>query len=106
MLKCLICKFSIPGYLLLFICLFPFAVLGQEAATNKGIITGVGVNKLKRYLTDHVKEKIYLHFDKPYYAAGDTIYFKAYVTMGERHELSQISGVLHADLINTKNKID
>jgi hypothetical protein len=105
MLKCLICKFSIPGYLL-FICLFPFAVLGQEAATNKGIITGTGVNKLKRYLTDHVKEKTYLHFDKPYYAAGDTIYFKAYVTMGERHELSQISGVLHADLINTKNKID
>ncbi|MDB4921314.1 TonB-dependent receptor plug domain-containing protein [Mucilaginibacter sp.] len=106
MLKCLICKFSIPGYLLLFICLFPFAVLGQEAVTNKGIVTGNGVNKLKRYLTDHVKEKTYLHFDKSYYAAGDTIYFKAYVTMGERHELSQISGVLHADLINTKNKID
>jgi len=51
-------------------------------------------------------EKAYLHFDKPYYAAGDTIYFKAYVTLGEKHQLSNLSGVLHIDLINTANKID
>ncbi|HEY4197363.1 MAG TPA: MG2 domain-containing protein, partial [Mucilaginibacter sp.] len=63
-------------------------------------------NKLKAFSTSHVTEKVYLHFDKPYYAAGDTIYFKAYVTMGEKMALSQISGVLHVDLINTANNID
>lgn len=104
MLKCLICKFSIRGYLL-FICLFPLAVLGQVNRDNNNV-TGDILTKLKTYLTGHITEKPYLHFDKPYYAAGDTIYFKAYVTMGERHDLSQISGVLHIDLINTKNKID
>ena len=62
--------------------------------------------KLKAYLSDHILEKAYLQFDKPYYAAGDTIYFKAYVTIGERHILSRLSGVLHVDLINTNNKID
>ena len=62
--------------------------------------------KLKTFSADRIAEKAYLHFDKPYYAAGDTIYFKAYVTMGERHELSRISGILHVDLINTNNKID
>ena len=62
--------------------------------------------KLTSYVTKHTSEKVYLQFDKPYYAAGDTIYFKAYVTMGERHNLSQLSGVLHAELINTANKID
>ncbi|HEY8929779.1 MAG TPA: MG2 domain-containing protein [Mucilaginibacter sp.] len=51
-------------------------------------------------------EKAYLQFDKPYYAAGDTIYFKAYVTLRERHRLSDQSGVLHVDLINPYNKID
>lgn len=51
-------------------------------------------------------EKAHLHFDKPYYATGDTIYFKAYVTLGEKHQLSNLSGVLHIDLINTANKID
>jgi len=30
-------------------------------------------------------ENIYIHFDKPYYAAGDTIYFKTYVTLNELH---------------------
>ena len=62
--------------------------------------------KLKKFSAEHIAEKAYLHFDKPYYAAGDTIYFKAYVTLGEKHELSGLSGVLHVDLINTANKIN
>ncbi|MGZ3928356.1 MAG: TonB-dependent receptor, partial [Mucilaginibacter sp.] len=62
--------------------------------------------KLKNFAAHHITEKVYLHFDKPYYATGDTIYFKAYVTMGERHDLSKLSGVLHVDLINASNKID
>ena len=64
------------------------------------------VSKLKTYLTGYIAEKTYLQFDKPYYAAGDTIYFKAYVTVGERRQLSGMSRVLHVDLINTKNNID
>ncbi|MGZ4008524.1 MAG: TonB-dependent receptor [Mucilaginibacter sp.] len=62
--------------------------------------------KLKNFAAHHITEKVYLHFDKPYYATGDTIYFKAYVTMGERHDLSKLSGVLHVDLINTASKIN
>src|SRR6185312_13897990 len=64
------------------------------------------VSKLTALLSGHVSERAYLHFDKPYYATGDTIYFKAYVTLGERHELSNLSGVLHIDLINPANKIE
>ncbi len=64
------------------------------------------IPKLKKHLSEHITEKVYQHFDKPYYAAGDTIYFKAYVTAGEKHQLSNLSGVLHVDLINGINKID
>ncbi|HTE02356.1 MAG TPA: hypothetical protein VK668_23865 [Mucilaginibacter sp.] len=64
------------------------------------------VSKLKNFSSVHTSEKTYLHFDKPYYAAGDTIYFKAYITYGERHQPSELSGVLHVELINTNNKID
>ena len=63
-------------------------------------------DRLKAFNKVHPTEKVYLHFDKPYYASGDTIYFKAYVTDGERHFLSDNSGVLHLDLINSKSKID
>src|SRR6185312_1211884 len=68
--------------------------------------TGQPVSKLTTFLTRRSAEKSYLHFDKPYYAAGDTIYFKAYVTLGEKHRLSDLSGVLHVELLNTKNKVD
>ena len=82
--------------------------LDYEPAKN----TGSGskgtdiISKIEDFATRHIVEKAYLHFDKPYYAAGDTIYFKAYVTMGELHQPSNISSILYADLINTNNKID
>jgi TonB-dependent SusC/RagA subfamily outer membrane receptor len=64
------------------------------------------VDKLKNYFSIYDPEKTYLQFDRPFYAAGDTIFFKAYVTQGGDHKLSGLSGVLHVDLINTENKID
>jgi hypothetical protein len=60
---------------------------------------------LQTYTTKHSIEKAYLHFDKPYYAVGDTIYFKAYITNGPLHELSTLSGILDVELINPDNKI-
>ncbi|MDP9081394.1 MAG: carboxypeptidase-like regulatory domain-containing protein [Bacteroidota bacterium] len=61
--------------------------------------------KMNAYLSTHVTEKVYLHFDKPYYAAGDTIYYKAYLTQGEDHKLNHLSGVLYVDLVDPLNKI-
>lgn len=61
---------------------------------------------LKNYFVTYAPEKAYLQFDKPYYAAGDTIYFKAYVIEEERHQLSALNEVLHVELINPENTID
>lgn len=61
-------------------------------------------NALKPYLAEHPIEKAYLHFDKPYYAAGDTIYFKAYVTNAQ-YSPSALSRVLNVELIGPDNKI-
>lgn len=78
--------------------------LNIPAANNSPQATDI-VNKLKTYNDTHITEKAYLHFDKPYYATGDTVYFKAYTTAGPKHELSTISGVLHVELINPAGKI-
>jgi len=88
-------------FALLLIAAFNLCAYAQSDSTAKS-----ASYRLKSYLSAHIAEKTYLQFDKPYYAAGDTIYFKAYVTVGERHVLSRLSGVLHVDLINTGNKID
>jgi len=60
---------------------------------------------LNTYTINRPTEKAYLQFDKPYYAIGDTVYFKAYVTIGAQHKLSALSGILYADLISPDNKI-
>ncbi|MFI5159746.1 MAG: carboxypeptidase regulatory-like domain-containing protein [Sphingobacteriales bacterium] len=80
-------------------------VSAKNAGADNANIQGI-VSKLQAFTDEHILEKAYLHFDKPYYAAGDTMYFKAYVTTGEQHGLSLQSGILHVDLINPGNKIE
>lgn len=63
------------------------------------------IDKLKQFDINNTAEKVYLQLDKPYYAAGDTIYFKAYVTTG-KHQLSAQSSVLHVDLIDPANRVN
>jgi len=95
-------KWLISKWQLLFLgSLFCAAAQAQGNDASKKII-----DKLSQFEANYPAEKAYLQFDKQYYAAGDTIYFKAYVTAGGLHKLSSLSGVLHVELINTKNKID
>src|ERR1700712_4395290 len=68
-------------------------------------VIGNAVAGLKSLSGNHMIEKAYLHFDKPYYAMGDTMYFKAYVTLGEHFDLSKLSSVLHVDLVDPENAI-
>lgn len=77
------------------------AIESVDSTVSKNVIV-----KLNDYNANHVIEKAYLHFDRPYYAAGDTMYFKAYVTTGDDHQPSALSNVLHVDLIDDKHRIN
>ncbi|MGZ3767484.1 MAG: carboxypeptidase regulatory-like domain-containing protein [Mucilaginibacter sp.] len=61
-------------------------------------------SNLKAFNVGHRIEKAYLHFDKPYYAAGDTIYFKAYVT-NPAYDPSTLSSILNVELIGPADEI-
>jgi hypothetical protein len=63
------------------------------------------VSTLTKQAEANPVEKVYLHLDKPYYAPGDTIWFKAYTVLGENHKLSALSGVLYAELINESDSV-
>ena len=81
-----------------------FCSITIQAQVRKNPIDSIK-NKTSAYLYAHVFEKAYLQFDKPYYATGDTIYFKAYVKASNNYNTPCLSGVLYVDLINTNNKI-
>jgi hypothetical protein len=59
---------------------------------------------LQRWTDSIPQEKAYLHMDKPYYAMGDTIWFKGYLTTGSRHIPSERSSAAYVDLINDQNQ--
>src|SRR5271170_7530570 len=52
----------------------------------------------------HPIEKLYLQFDKPYYAVGDTIWFKAYLFNATYPEPPEKSALFYVELANDSNK--
>jgi hypothetical protein len=50
-------------------------------------------------------EKAYLQFDKPYYALGDTVWFKAYLLNAPSLMLSAKSALLHIDISNDSGRL-
>jgi hypothetical protein len=61
--------------------------------------------QLNKWALKNPVEKVYLQLDKPYYATGDDIWFKAYVTIGRQHQLTGLSGVLNVELIDDKDSV-
>jgi len=58
--------------------------------------------KLLKYRTIYPHEKAYLHLDKPYYTAGDTLWFKSYLVEAALHMADSASQVLYVDLIEQR----
>ena len=58
------------------------------------------IKKLEKYRLSTPQEKVYLHFDKPYYMAGETMWFKGYLFDGTSHKIDSVSRVLYVDLVD------
>ncbi len=82
---------------------FNAIVYAQSMAFKDDLLN---VKALSDSLT-HTKpiEKLYLQFDKPYYAIGDTIWFKAYLFNAAYFTASDKSGIMYLDIANDSSKI-
>ncbi|TWI96680.1 hypothetical protein JN11_03792 [Mucilaginibacter frigoritolerans] len=79
--------------------------IAQAFAQQDSISLNTIVSKTEKLSTEHPFEKIYLHFDKPYYAVSDTVWFKAYLTIGSLHQPSALSRIIYVDVISDKDSI-
>jgi len=59
----------------------------------------------RRYISEQPQEKVYLHTDRQTYAAGETIWLKAYLTAGPFHIPSSISSTIYVELITTEGEL-
>lgn len=50
-------------------------------------------------------EKLYLHFDKPFYIPGETIWYKAYLVNARSNEPSSLSGIVYVELLDLTGKV-
>lgn len=83
-------------------CCLAFLSLGFVASISslQGIIESFG-----KYNEKYIQEKVYLHTDKPYYASGDEIWFKAYVLNAKDLNFSPQSNLLYVELLDQKNQL-
>ncbi|WP_233509684.1 TonB-dependent receptor [Pedobacter chinensis] len=84
---------------------FLFILIGFSAFKMDDDPFTLLLKKLDEYTSKYPQEKVYLHLDKPYYAIGDDIWFKAYVVDAKSTAPSQLSKVLYVELINEKDSI-
>ncbi|MFI5453500.1 DUF1416 domain-containing protein [Pedobacter sp. UC225_61] len=63
------------------------------------------VKSLHKYNSERPQEKVHLHFDKPYYAAGDTIWFKAYTVTAANNLPTNLSNTLNLNMVNEKDSV-
>ena len=84
---------------LIMLMMVSYSSYSQTTATLDKTLTA-----LQKQAVEAPFEKVHLHLDKPYYSAGDTIWFKGYTVIGPKHQLSALSAVLYVDLINGSNE--
>lgn len=83
--------------------LFLCSLHAWSQSRQKGINLNTIVEKTNTLATQQPVEKIYLHLDKPYYAVGDTIWFKSYLT--SHHQLSALSKVVYVEVLNSQDSL-
>jgi hypothetical protein len=79
--------------------LFSFSYQQQQVAS-----IDLFISKLKSLYQKYPIEKVYLHTDKPYYIAGETLWFKAYL-QNSQSDTSDLSKVLYVELISPYMKV-
>lgn len=63
------------------------------------------MEQAQTFANNYPREKAYLHFDNTSYYVGDTIWFKAYVTIAEKQLYSPISRPLYVELVDQAGNV-
>jgi len=75
------------------------SLFGQESSVRQMITA------LDEYAANHPVEKIYLHLDKPYYAAGEYMYFRAYLTDMQLDQNGVESRIIYVEITDSEKNL-
>jgi hypothetical protein len=92
-----------PKNFLYLLILLPFLLLASFTR-DPGVLQAI-LKKMQAYQTEHPQEKLYLHFDKPFYAAGENVWFKAYLVEASLHTPDSLSRVVYVEVVDSAKNI-
>ncbi|PWG78498.1 hypothetical protein [Pararcticibacter amylolyticus] len=96
-----------PGQAFVFLTIIVLSFILSGPVFGQGTLKP-SVNRLiarVEAFNSNLSEKLYLHTDKPYYVAGDTLWFKCYLLNERLLEASDRSGILYVELANDSNVV-
>ena len=79
-----------------------FSGYGQSARTEAGMDS---ISLYFEGLRSQQQEKLWLHLNQPYYAAGDTIWFRAYLVDAMTHRRDTLSNFIYVDLFDRAKRL-
>ncbi|MGN0019552.1 MAG: carboxypeptidase regulatory-like domain-containing protein [Sphingobacterium hotanense] len=75
----------------------------SKAQEKPAIPINTAVENVQKFFTVYPVEKIHLHFDKPYYAVGDTLWFKTYLNTNLFNY--DPSKVAYVEILNSRDSL-
>lgn len=92
-----------------FVGLFSLTLSAQEAqAPTPPVIPQVNrtaITRLTNQLKSFPEEKVYLQLDRPYYSAGERLWFRAYMVHSAIHTPLNLSRYIYVELLNAHNDV-
>lgn len=87
--------------------LFSLMLAAQEAPKPPVIpqVNRTAVTRLTNQLKSFPEEKVYLQFDRPYYSAGERLWFRAYMVHSAIHTPLNLSRYIYVELLNAHNDV-
>ncbi|MEO0331304.1 MAG: hypothetical protein AAF223_06420, partial [Bacteroidota bacterium] len=79
-------------------------ILGMQPPSDGSLSHQIS-EQLTKYTNTLRQEKIYLHLDKPYYSAGESIWFKTYLVDATSHYPQPLSRLAYVELIDPDGEI-
>jgi hypothetical protein len=94
-----LCKFVVLGF---------FFIISTNSYSEDKVVSDFPLlitNRFMKQLVGAPQEKVYLQTDKPYYSAGEDIWFKAYVVNATTLGSTTLSQFVYVELINKSDSV-
>lgn len=82
---------------------FLLQVLSSQLLSAQNVLSNY-LEKFNTYAASHLTEKLFVHLDRSFYVAGETMWMKIYLVDGYMHQPLTSSKVAYIEILDNENK--